>query len=441
MTSAGGFSTAGRFKAVQTGGPSGGCLPASLLHLPMEYESLAAAGSIMGSGGLVVLDDTTCIVDLARYFITFTQHESCGKCAPCRLGTTQMLTLQERICAGEAQPADMTALEQLAQAIKSASLCGLGQTAPNPVLTTLRYFKEEYDAHIEDKRCPAGVCTGLISYRIREEQCTGCQLCRRECPQQCISGERKSPHVIDVEACINCGICIERLQVRRCGGKVMTTRADIVEFTIDGMPVSGTGDETVLQVARRHGVYIPTLCYLEGLEAYGGCRLCLVEIAGMRGLNTACTVKIAPGMRVQTTTPEIDSARKITFELLLADHPMECLVCARNQRCEFQEVAAFLGIREVRYPKTREPLPLDTSNPFFIRDNNKCILCGRCVRTCHDLQGVGGIGFINRGSMSLIGTSNDVPLVETNCESCGECVVRCPTGALTNRMRCRRRSG
>jgi len=194
-------------KAIQTGGPSGGCLPASLLNLPVEYESLAAAGSIMGSGGLVVLDGATCVVDLARYFLAFTQQESCGKCTLCRAGTKQMLLLQERLCAGKGRAEDIATLKELAQAVKTASLCGLGQTAPNPVLTTLRYFSEEYDAHVLEKRCPAGVCPALIRYQINSARCSGCGLCKRDCPQQCISGERKLPHAIDADACIKCGIC------------------------------------------------------------------------------------------------------------------------------------------------------------------------------------------------------------------------------------------
>jgi NADH-quinone oxidoreductase subunit F len=197
------------FKAVQTGGPSGGCLPARLADLPIEYESLAQAGSIMGSGGLVVLDDKTCIVDIARYFLAFTQKESCGKCPPCRLGTKQMLAILEDICAGSGRPADLELLAELAQVVKSSSLCGLGQTAPNPVLSTLDYFRDEYDAHINDKRCPAGVCKELIRYQILEEACKGCQACQRECPQEAIAGEKKEPHLIDQARCIKCGLCFE----------------------------------------------------------------------------------------------------------------------------------------------------------------------------------------------------------------------------------------
>ena len=197
------------FKAVQTGGPSGGCLPASLADLTIEYESLAQAGSIMGSGGLVVLDEDTCVVDIARYFLSFTQRESCGKCPPCRLGTKQMLALLEDFCAGKGTLEGLDLLVELAEAVKLGSLCGLGQTAPNPVLSTVRYFRDEYEAHIVEKRCPAGVCKELIQYTILDGVCTGCGRCRRECPVQCITGERKATHVIDQAPCLKCGTCRE----------------------------------------------------------------------------------------------------------------------------------------------------------------------------------------------------------------------------------------
>ncbi|MFC1623985.1 NADH-ubiquinone oxidoreductase-F iron-sulfur binding region domain-containing protein [Candidatus Omnitrophota bacterium] len=196
-----------KFKAVQTGGPSGGCLPASLLDEPIDYESLTQAGSIMGSGGMVVMDEDTCMVDIARYFLDFTQKESCGKCAPCRLGTKQMLDILNDITKGKGRPEDIDLLLELAEGIKRGSLCGLGQTAPNTVLTTIRYFQDEYKAHIKDRRCPSGVCNALISYSIDEAKCTGCGACKFECPDGAISGEKKKPHKIDQATCIKCGIC------------------------------------------------------------------------------------------------------------------------------------------------------------------------------------------------------------------------------------------
>ena len=205
----GGMKTDKPFKGVQMGGPSGGCIPASLLDTTVDYDSINQTGAIMGSGGMVVMDESTCMVDVARFFLNFTQNESCGKCTFCRVGTKRMLEILTRITEGKGEMKDLETLEKLAEKIKKTSLCGLGQTAPNPVLTTLKYFRHEYIAHIEEKRCPAHQCTALLRYEIIKDKCVGCTLCARNCPVNAISGKVKNPHEIDQDICIKCGACYE----------------------------------------------------------------------------------------------------------------------------------------------------------------------------------------------------------------------------------------
>jgi NADP-reducing hydrogenase subunit HndC len=206
----GGITGGKRFKAAQTGGPSGGCIPEQYLDIPVDYESLKQAGSIMGSGGLIVMDEDTCMVDVAKFFLGFTQDESCGKCTPCREGTKRLLEILTRITEGKGEADDLWKLERLCHTVQRASLCGLGQSAPNPLLSTLKYFRDEYEAHIFEKRCPAGACLALLRYFIIPDNCVGCTACARVCPVNCIAGEPKKVHVIDQARCIRCGQCFAR---------------------------------------------------------------------------------------------------------------------------------------------------------------------------------------------------------------------------------------
>ena len=206
----GGIPNGKKFKAAQTGGPSGGCIPAEHFDVPIDYDNLIAIGSMMGSGGLIVMDEDDCMVDIAKFFLEFTVEESCGKCTACRIGTKRMLEILTKITKGQATMEDLDKLEDLCYYVKSNSLCGLGQTAPNPVLSTLRYFRDEYEAHIKEKRCPAGVCKALLSYNIDRDKCRGCTLCARTCPAGAIMGSVKNPHVIDQTKCIKCGACMEK---------------------------------------------------------------------------------------------------------------------------------------------------------------------------------------------------------------------------------------
>ena len=237
----GGIPDGKQLKAVQTGGPSGGCLPAGLIKLAVDYESLAEAGSIVGSGGMIVLDEDNCMVDTARFFLSFTCAESCGKCVPCRLGTRQMLDILEKITRGDGEPADIELLSSLSRNIKRGSLCALGGTATNPVITTLRYFREEYEAHVNDKKCQARVCRGLISYYIRPDKCRGCGICLKNCPAAAINGGKQLVHIIDQEKCTRCGVCLEVCPPKF--GAVFKASDEVIETPPQPVPVKTNREE------------------------------------------------------------------------------------------------------------------------------------------------------------------------------------------------------
>ena len=232
----GGIPEGKKFKAVQTGGPSGGCIPENLLDLPVDFDELAKAGSMMGSGGMIVMDEDTCMVDVARYFLNFLAEESCGKCIPCREGIYQMLKILNSICEGKGKEGDIELLEELSEVIRDASLCALGGTTPNPVLSTIRYFRDEYEAHIEQKRCPAGVCKPLISYYIESEKCQACMICLRNCPVNAITGSKNLVHVIDQDKCTKCGTCLE-VCPPRFGAVVKLSGVKVPEPVLQGTEV------------------------------------------------------------------------------------------------------------------------------------------------------------------------------------------------------------
>lgn len=358
----GGIPNGKKFKAAQTGGPSGGCIPASHIDTPIDYDSLTQLGSMMGSGGLIIMDEDTCMVDIAKFFLEFTVDESCGKCPPCRIGTKRMYEILERITEGKGEEGDIEKLEMLAKNIKASALCGLGQTAPNPILSTLRYFRHEYIEHVRDKKCAAGVCKALMHYEIDAEKCKSCGICARQCPVKAISGEKKVPYVIDQNKCIKCGVCMEKCPFKAISKKPNgrgCEKMQMVNVTIDNCKIQVPANYTVLEAAKQANIDIPTLCFLKDINEVGACRMCVVEVKGARSLQAACVYPVSEGLEVYTQTPAVREARKVTLELILSNHEKKCLTCVRSENCELQRLAKDLNVKDIRFEGEMSNLPID----------------------------------------------------------------------------------
>ena len=357
----GGIPDGKKFKAVQTGGPSGGCIPDQFLDMPMDYESLAKVGSIMGSGGLIVMDETSCMVDVAKFFMEFCMSESCGKCVPCRVGTTQIYNILERITQGQGTPSDIAMLEELADLVKNTSLCGLGQTSPNPTMSTLRYFLDG----VHGSR-------GGRSVSCRSVLHTSCQG----------------------------GHCMKPPQYLRGEVRTDLNPVRILTFKIDDRDVSAREDETILTVARQNGINIPTLCHLDGLSERGACRLCIVEIVGAPRLLPACVTRPRQDMEVITNSERVVDYRKKILELLFTERNHVCSVCVVNGNCELQALATELGMTHVHYEYLYPRHTIDATHDRFSVDHNRCVLCQRCVRVCDEIEGAHTWDVMGRGIMS-----------------------------------------
>ena len=321
----GGVAPGRRFKAVQIGGPSGGCVPAALADTPVDYEALVNLGAIVGSGGMVVLDDTDCMVDIARYFLRFTQDQSCGKCTFCRIGTKRMLDIMDRICTGHGRRGDIEQLEQLSGMVGAGSLCGLGKTAPNPVLSTIKHFRDEYEAHLQG-RCPAGKCKDLIHYEVSSD-CIGCTLCSQHCPVDAIPYTPYRKHRIDDDKCTRCDTC--RRDLSRVGGRDFVRRHRngylMLRVTIDNKTTEVAEGTTILQAAHALGIAIPTLCHLEGYAPSTSCQVCLVKDHARNQWVPSCATKVVDGMQIDSETDEVHAVRRTALELLFSDHVGDCL--------------------------------------------------------------------------------------------------------------------
>lgn len=343
--------------------------------------------------------------------------ESCGKCTPCREGTKRTLEILERIRSGQADMTDLSNLERLRRVVQNTALCGLGQAYPNPVLSTL------------------AECGQQISYTIEAELCKGCGLCVRKCPVEAIYGERKLPHTINAQQCIKCGACHSA-----CEFKAVTRFQEVkghitnITLTIDNHVITITQGTTILDAARQLGIEIPTFCHDPELTPYGACRICVVEVEGWTALLASCVTEARQDMVVYTESARVVEARRTILELMLANHPMDCLTCEKTGDCRLQDYTYRYDIAPAAFQGEKNCYSIEQDNPFILRDMNKCILCGKCVRVCSEVAGRSAVDFTFRGFKAKVSTPLDLGLKESDCVFCGSCLEVCPVGALTERQ-------
>ena len=368
------------FKAVQTGGPSGGCIPGQYLDMPVDYESLKEVGSIMGSGGMIVMDDSSCMVDVARYFMDFCREESCGKCIPCRVGTTQLHTLLTRICERRRHPG-----------------------RPGPARIPVGHGQAHQPVRPRPERPQPGVLDpALLPGRVPGPH-PGPDLPGRGLPGR-----------------------------RPLGGVHMSVHT----LRIDGADVAGAAGQTILEVAAENGIDIPTLCHLDGLSDVGACRLCVVEVGGSGKLLPACVTGVEEGMEVTAHSERLAAYRRTLVEMLFVERNHICAVCVANNHCELQDLAQSLGLTHFELPAVNPRVGIDASHPLFAIDHNRCVMCTRCVRVCDEIEGAHTWDVMGRGIDARVVTDLGTPWGESpTCTSCGKCVQVCPTGALFEKGR------